>query len=344
MKKLHVVPAAPAAIMAIGIFLIGTIERFPVLDKSAGPILAAIVIFIWLCIYAMLIIQMTGSAFRHSLLASPVKFFAVGTWIAAVSVLCNVALKYYPALHPLIRIAAVINIACWVVFAVFAIFNFRKLVHIRGQGVHGIILLAAVCTQSTIIMSRAAFVSVPNWLITAWIGLGFCFYFLGIILLAIRYGRQKDWEITTDWTNTNCIIHGALSISGVAMAVSGLFSSLAVVACWVTAFALLIFVESIECVRAVKRVQAFGFKQGLLSYDVSQWARNFTFGMFFLLSRHAMTRLSGSVPVNLYSVLEQFISVWAGIVIFFLTVEIAIAFFSVSQKIRHKNKKAKCSV
>jgi hypothetical protein len=39
-------------------------------------------------------------------------------------------------------------------------------------------------------------------------------------------------------------------------------------------------VELIEIARLAARVRAVGWREALFVYDVSQWARNFTFGMF----------------------------------------------------------------
>ncbi|WLV25483.1 hypothetical protein QR721_04540 [Aciduricibacillus chroicocephali] len=344
MKKLHIAPAAPAAIMAIGIFLVGSIEQFPCLDKDAGPWVAAFVILLWMYMYSLLILQMLTKEFRHNLLKGPpINFFAIGTWIAAVSVLCNVALKYYSGLHPLIQITAVVNIFCWTVFTIIAAMNLFRLFTLKGKDAHGMILLAAVATQSAIIMSHAAFVHMPDWTLYSWIFIGFTFYIAGIVLLIMRYSKWQDWKLSTDWKNTNCIIHGALSISGVAMAVSGLFPFAAILYCWLAALFMLILVECFEIARAFQRISLFGMVKGLFIFDMSQWARNFTFGMFYLLTHHLLVRLPNTVPVSVISLLEQLLTVWGSIVIIFLIIEFSIALLSVFQKKRQKKQKAEPS-
>ena len=44
---------------------------------------------------------------------------------------------------------------------------------------------------------------------------------------------------------------------------------------------LFLVIEGIEVLRAIARVRHHGVGLGLLSYDVSQGSRNFTFGMFY---------------------------------------------------------------
>jgi hypothetical protein len=55
---------------------------------------------------------------------------------------------------------------------------------------------------------------------------------------------------------------------------------------WAAALILFLVVEAIEILRAVQRVRTFGWKAGLFSYSVSQWSRNFTFGMFVAFSMY----------------------------------------------------------
>ena len=47
-------PASAAIVMALGIFLLGTIEAFPLLDVYLGRFLAAILLILWLVIYSLL--------------------------------------------------------------------------------------------------------------------------------------------------------------------------------------------------------------------------------------------------------------------------------------------------
>ena len=57
MKKITIAPTAPAAIMALGIFLIGSIEVFPDIDRFIGTALAGLLLLIWIYMYGSLILK-----------------------------------------------------------------------------------------------------------------------------------------------------------------------------------------------------------------------------------------------------------------------------------------------
>ena len=50
---------------------------------------------------------------------------------------------------------------------------------------------------------------------------------------------------------------------------------------WLYVFCVFIAVEAVELARLLARVRAYGWSRGIFSYRVSQWSRNFTFGMFY---------------------------------------------------------------
>lgn len=90
--------SSPAFIMAFGIFLIGTIEAFPFLNEHVGKLFAFILLIAWIVIYGLLSIQFFHRDFFIPFIQHPVDSFAMGTWIAGVSVLCNVFLEYFPSI------------------------------------------------------------------------------------------------------------------------------------------------------------------------------------------------------------------------------------------------------
>lgn len=343
MKKITISPTAPAAIMALGIFLIGSIEVFPSIDRFIGTALAGLLLLIWIYMYGSLFNQMMHTQFRNDLFNDPIGFFAIGTWIAAVSVLTNVLLKYFPSLQFIIYASAFINIFFWAIFVCLAFINLWKLSKAKKVKIHGLILLAAVATQSTVIMSKALFPHLPAWICICWICTGLLLYGAGCVLLFRMYALNSDWNLAADWKNTNCIIHGALSISGVAIAVSNAFPANAVIVCWSVAFLLLLLVETIEIIRAYKRIRSFGYKQALLVFDTSQWARNFTFGMFFVLSKHALVNISTSVSIKTVGYIEQSLRIWAVIITSLLIIEFILLLYSVFLKFRQNIKKAEAS-
>ena len=87
-------------------------------------------------------------------------------------------------------------------------------------------------------------------------------------------------------------------------------------------YVLLIGVESLEMVRAATRVQKLGWKKGIFTYHISQWSRNFTFGMFYAFT---MTMHDNPYYLNrFYPFHEEFLHVWAWIVCLFLLAEIGL--------------------
>src|SRR5699024_11883697 len=97
------------------------------------------------------------------------------------------------------------------------VYNFIQLYkHDYKDKVHGLILLSAVATQSIVLLINSVF-PIKFAYLRPIIVLGLLFYALGIILLLNRYNFTKKWDLVTDWNNTNCVIHGALSITSLAI-------------------------------------------------------------------------------------------------------------------------------
>lgn len=284
-------PAQPAIIMAIGIFLTSTIDAFPFLDVYLGPYFTIGLFIIWIITYLYLIKQFFNSDFLIPFIKNPIVSFSMGTWIAGVSVLANILAKYIPNFKTIFLSMAFINLILWFFFCIICLYNYSCLIKTKQhiKNVHGIILLATVGTQSIVILFRNVFPSFPTSFYIILISLGICFYLIGMFLIGKRYLLNRDWSIANDWNNTNCIIHGALSITGFAITVVGLLSARLLIIFWIFVFSLFIAVETIEIIRAILRVKLYGFKKGLLTYHVTQWSRNFTFGMFYAFSA-AMNR------------------------------------------------------
>src|SRR5699024_5389665 len=94
-EKLYIEPAAPAMVMAIGIFLIGVLPFFPQIDSSFGEIFAIGLLILWLMIVGLFMIQ--GRRFIKKLILEPIRSFAIGSWIASTAVLLQVTYLYFPS-------------------------------------------------------------------------------------------------------------------------------------------------------------------------------------------------------------------------------------------------------
>ncbi|MGY0693827.1 hypothetical protein ACW2QC_13745 [Virgibacillus sp. FSP13] len=326
-KKIE--PASGAIVMANGIFLIGAVEAFPLLDIQLGKYLAFILLIIWIFIYKSLSVQFFHRDFLIPFIKHPVNSFVIGTWIAGVSVLCNVFVRYFPDIRLITQAMGILNTFLFLFFLLNCFYNFKQLlVEYKNYPVHGAILLSTVGTQSIIILLNNVFFEFPTYFSEAIIVLGFTFYLAGIILIGNRYIRQHDWTIADDWSNTNCIIHGALSITGLAIVTTNTFTPVFITVFWLVVFALLIIVEIVEVIRAIIRIKSYGWNKGIFTYDVTQWSRNFTFGMFYTFS--LVMHKNPFYPINekLYHFQEAFMSFWAWVVLFTLVGQIAIHFKS----------------
>lgn len=276
-EKKIINPAAGAIVMSIGIFLYGAWGQF----FTGGTAISACFVGLTIIIYYMLLRQSMQRGFWKPFLFNPVNSFVMGSWIAGLSVSSQVILEYLEGLDSVTVLVAVLNTVLWLFYFFLCFYNFKKLwQRPTFHHSHGVILLSTVSTQSLVILWTNLFPGIPAAIIASVIIIGLLFYVNSSALLIIRY-RKKQWSITDDWTNTNCILHGALSITGLAIVSSGVFSTSFAIALWCWAVVMLLLVESMELVRAYHRVRNLGWQKGVFTYHVSQWSRNFTFGMFY---------------------------------------------------------------
>ncbi|WP_164669638.1 hypothetical protein [Virgibacillus doumboii] len=322
-KKIE--PASGAIIMASGIFLIGAVDAFPFLDIHMGKYLAFFLLVAWVIIYKDLTIQFFHRDFLVPFIQNPVNSFVIGTWIAGVSVLCNVFLKYFPEIILMTQAMGILNTFLWLFFLANCFYNFKQLFfEHKDYPVQGAVLLSTVGTQSIIILLNNVFFQFPVYFSEAIILLGFLFYLAGIILIGNRYIRKHNWNLADDWANTNCIIHGALSISGLAIVTTDTFTSTFVTYFWILVFLLLVIVEVIEFVRAFLRVKKYGWNQGIFTYNVTQWSRNFTFGMFYTFSLVMQANPYYTISESLYNFQTGFMAFWAWVVLIAILGQIAL--------------------
>jgi hypothetical protein len=326
-------PSAPptasgATVMAGGIFALGALQKIPGPVDVYTRLLCLELLLIWLYIGAGLIASMRRGTF-HVHVDDPVGSFAIGTWVAATSTLGTLVKLAFPDWSILLALMGVVMVAVWVWYVWQIVPGFR-LLFTQGAKLQitGRILLSTVATQSLVVFWAAVYPDTVNeWLARGVIGLGLVFYVLGFVLLVRRYVGRQDWSLATDWDNTNCIIHGAMSITGNAALRSGVLPPEMVLAIWLWTAVMFVLVELIEIARMVARVAKYGWGQGVFSYNVSQWARNFTFGMFYIFTLLYRSRLGDVPDVNMpwLVAIQDGILAWGQyVVLFFLAAEVAI--------------------
>lgn len=275
--------AAGAIVMAAGIFGLASFQAIPLLPASAMQPFAIGLLVVWGCIaasYAACGLQ--GRMATHT--AAPMDGLAVGTWVAGTAVMARMILQGVPDWRRAAVALAIVALALWLWYLGLALRGFRAVMASPARlRVTGRILLSTVSTQSLVLLAwhlwpGADMLRAP---VAGLIVLGYLFYVAGLALIVQRYLRERQWTLADDWDNTNCILHGAMSISGLAIAYTGVLPEWLGMATWLYVLAVLIAVEAVEVARMVQRVRQRGLRQGLLTYHVSQWSRNFTLGMFY---------------------------------------------------------------
>lgn len=289
-KDVPVVPTATSSIvMALGIFIQGAWQQLS--GYSPKSIWTSLLVIITVGIWIYLLVSYIGSIRRGRLyqdhLADPVMRFATGTWVAGTSTLLiaiHASFNHF-ILNEIIRIIAILNIGLWLVVLYVMCRGWYQILHqSQIHRVHGIILLSTVSTQSIVLLLHQIF-KIDNllWLHQTLIIVGLIFYIWSVVLIVYRYWQHRH-PIVEDWTDPNCILYGALAITGAAVQTVHAWSDGAIIYLWWITWIILIIVEGIEVVRAIKRIQAKGWRQGIGIYNTAQWTRLFTLGMFYFFT------------------------------------------------------------
>ncbi|MFE4522344.1 hypothetical protein ACFRCQ_09340 [Cytobacillus firmus] len=282
-KKININTAAMAAVMAFGIVTQGVLLNFfgmPFFLGSFGKILSIADLALWLAFLVSIGMNILKGEFKRLHYANPINRFGIGTWVAGTSI-CGIMFFRQFGAGAEAQALAILNAGLWVIYIWISLIGFKELGAAPfGRQAHGVLLLTTVSTQSLVLLFNTVFNEVPGFLNTALIITGFLLYFISSWFILKRYAI-RGWNLAKDWNNTNCIFHGALSISGLAIFKSGIASGSIVLWFWLAVFLIFMIVESIEIIRLAGRIRMYGLKEGIFTYDVTQWSRIFTFAMFF---------------------------------------------------------------
>lgn len=213
----------------------------------------------------------------------PIGGFAIGCWVAGTTVVLQLLLEGVPEWRDLGLALGVFAFVLWLWFLKIIASKLRAVIRLASRGlVPGVILLSTVSTQSLVIAALDLF---PHWrwrsFIEGMIAFGVVMYLVGAALVMWSHLRARGWTLADDWDNTNCILHGAVSITGLAIVDWGMAPPLVAISLWLYVFAVFVAVEAIEIARLAARVRAYGWRRGAFCYRITQWSRNFTFGMFY---------------------------------------------------------------
>lgn len=339
MRKRPTPTAGGAMVMAIGIFGLAALQRIPVLASLFSESLALLLFVIWLFTAASYLIDfLKGTLHVHT--ESPIGRFGIGTWVAGTAVLARMEMvgveDWSMSVEAMLGLIALL---LWVWYVRLVLDGF-KAVHASHERLQasGVILLSTVSTQSLAliasdfaydptffqwldpVVSRVLFAGIATILIIV----GTAFYVVGLRLLLQRYWRQKGWTLVKHWDNTNCIIHGAMSITGLAAVLSGTIPVMICLLIWLYVLIMFVLVELVEVVRAYLRVKSLGWQKGLFTYHVSQWARNFTFGMFYAFTWAFIQHFESYLTPPLADVFQWILTYGQYFVLLFLLLEIGL--------------------
>jgi hypothetical protein len=275
--------AAGSIVMAIGIFGVAPLQQMPTLRADVTQPLAIGLFVVWSFIAASYLGSLRQGTFgRH--VDPPIGRFAIGSWVAATAVLMKLLLLGTPDWRGLAALLGLLAGAMWVWFLALAARAARSVVRSSSRAlVPGVVLLSTVSTQSLALAAldlapdRQAFQAAADGLIA----LGALFYLVGVAVIVRSHVRTAGWTLAEDWDNSNCILHGAMSITGLAVVSWNPASPALALAIWVYVLCVFVGVEAIEVARLLARCRTHGWGAGVFRYGVSQWARNFTFGMFY---------------------------------------------------------------
>jgi hypothetical protein len=314
---------AGAIVMACGIFINGAMKNIKFLENNISELSAMLLLLLWIFTWASFgnsIIK--GNAYELHF-KNPIKSFAVGTWVAGTSV-CGIAVfQRLPGLIFVSCFLFFIGLTIWLFYVGIIIKSYKSIFSNGLQNkVNGVLLLSTVSTQSLVVLGNTIFNK--SYLIAAsrfMISLGIVLYVTAFVLIVKRYFLTRSWSVEDDWQNTNCILHGAMSITGLASVTSAAIGSTLILIIWLWIIFWFVIVEAIEIIRALKRIKKYGFMQGIAIYDVTQWSRIFTFGMLYAFTMRFDLRnasYSNSILLSLQNLILKYGTV---VMVFILIIE-----------------------
>ncbi len=277
-----------AVVMAIGIVTQGVMLNYfgPNGIGIYGKILSIINLALWMSFATSFFMTSVRKKFRQFHFSDIINRFGMGTWIAGTSI-CGILIhRQFFGWAFVVEVLLYVNFVLWLVYLCVCMISIRDIYkYDLMEKVNGIILLTTVSTQSLVLLMNTVYAETPEFINISMIAIGVCFYFMAAFLVTKRHIRSRaSFSVDEDWNNTNCILHGALSITGLACLFSTNVNEQIILCIWICAFTVFILVELVEIYRLIIRIRNHGIRMGILVYDVSQWSRIFTFGMFYTFS------------------------------------------------------------
>ncbi len=328
---------AGGIIMSIGIFSAFAATELPGYRPVIGQLLALELLILWCLLAYSYLGTLRNGQFRKLHFNPFMHRFTLGTWVAGTAVLATLLLAVFPQYRQLGYGFTLLALLLYIPYVSIFVTGYWQLWrHLSKQQATGVILLATVSTQSLVIATHASLqAAMPEWLGPAIIMTDSLILCSGLLPIAWHYSRQPLSQLADNWSNTNCIIHGAVSITGLAAVLTASFTGGYIIILWCLAACLFMSIESLELVRGWQRIRRYGLRRGILRYDVSQWSRNFTFGMFYAFSFMFLQHLDQLGVQYGWQYLLHGVVTWGQYVtLVLLIIEIAL-FLSAQARFRH---------
>ncbi len=293
---------APGMVMALGIWLLFAgphlLTRMGLdeatLDQYLGPVSYGLLLLA-VVIFATIAVRFARAP--QTFLQPTADNFGMGTWAAGANVLAVALAKFAHQSE----LAQAFNILGWVCWAYYIAWFVRRIAGGEmGDGINGAALLTTVSTQSVVISSLHVWPwaegMLPLFLALNFLGLAlyvYVFFYMWIVR-----GVRAQLE---NWVAPNNITHGALSISVLAqvslyMAAPERLSFLVWSMSVIWAFVVLFFVAVLT---AELRMLLSAERSRVVDYRMVNFARNFTYGMFFACTYAGATQVPESLMAHL---------------------------------------------
>jgi hypothetical protein len=277
--------SAGSIIMTIGIFYLSALQNLPFVNTLIIKLIAIELFIIWLYIVKSYVFCYIKCQSSIILIPHIKDQFAMGTWVAGCAVLAIIFSNEFPTWTILKSSIALLSFVIWLVYLFIIIANVCHIWLGKRKSHTGIILLSTVSTQSIVILIHTLFSAYSfEYLYRTLIIIGYIFYLIGLVTIIRYYIKIKPKRFIISWSNNNSIIHGALSISGLAGLLTRAIPVHIIILTWIIATFLFFLVESISLLKLYQRIKMAGLSKRIFTYDISQWSRLFTYGMYYAFS------------------------------------------------------------
>jgi hypothetical protein len=274
--------SAAGAVMALGIFVLSVLPYLPADFLLFRPYLTLELIIIWLFIAeSYLQCYLQKHFYIHTRHIQ--NRINMGTWVVSTAILSLVWLKSFPEVEEISLLLAFVAFGIWIEYMRIMLGDLNVIARNPvSLKLNGNIFLLTVSTQSIAILTSTI---LHDWLPVAimviLILLGYFYYGVCLILSMRHYLQLRLRHVVLEWAHSNSMLHGALSISGIACIRAGVVDNTVIISTWIAAVLLFILVESIAFLRLLFNIHKKGFQAAVWKYDISQWSRSFTYGLFY---------------------------------------------------------------